>query len=176
MHFQNSLTHGASLARYARGAPLLVIFFHFVWAISRIAASRTNIDSRNVKHENKQIECRAADENRFGGKSDTINYTEMRFWVRVTRSAYPLYGKTGCSSRKINGTVHSNGNFPSKVLLFSRFDRFNWNFLYHLFALLVPGSSARARNIASSRNGNVIRGLFVLFFIHLASRLPCTQL
>ena len=34
---------------------------------------------------------------------------------------------------------------PSKVLLFSRFDRFNRNFLYHLFALLVPGSSARAR-------------------------------
>ena len=28
------------------------------------------------------------------------------------RSAYHLYGKTGCSSGKINGTVHSNGNFP----------------------------------------------------------------
>ena len=65
---------------------------------------------------------------------------------------------------------------PSKVLLFSRFDRFNRNFLFHLFALLVPGSSARARNIASLSNGSVIHGLFVLFSIHLASRLPCTQL
>ena len=45
---------------------------------------------------------------------------------------------------------------PSEVFLFSRFDRFDRNFLYHLFALLVPGSSARARNIASLSNGNVI--------------------
>ena len=65
---------------------------------------------------------------------------------------------------------------PSKVLLFSRFDRFNRNFLYHLFVLQVPGSSARARNIASPSNGSVIRGLFVLFFVHLARRLPCIQL
>ena len=28
--------------------------------------------------------------------------------------AYHLYGKTDCSSGKINGTVHSNGNFPEK--------------------------------------------------------------
>ena len=80
----------------------------------------------------------------------------------------------GAFQRKFSGKKV----IPSKVLLFSRFDRFNRNFLYHLFALLVPGSSARARNIASSSpsNGNVIHGLFVLFFIQLASRLPCTQL
>ena len=66
---------------------------------------------------------------------------------------------------------------PSKVLPFSWFDRFNLNFLYHLICLrCLPGSSVRARNITSPSNRNVIRGLFVLFFIHLASRLPCTQL
>ena len=45
---------------------------------------------------------------------------------------------------------------PSKVLLFSRFDRFDRNFPYPLFALLVLGSSARAPNIASLSYGNVI--------------------
>ena len=47
-----------------------------------------------------------------------------------------------------NGKVHSNGSFPDKVLLFYRFHSYDRNFLYHLSALLEPGSSAIARNIA----------------------------
>ena len=44
--------------------------------------------------------------------------------------------------------VFRKKGIPSKVILYSRFHRSDRSFLYHLIALLEPGSSARAQNIA----------------------------
>ena len=102
---------------------------HFVRAVSRIAAPHANIDSRNVKNENKQMECRFAGENRLGGISDTTNCKEMRFWVRVTRcdggsSKEPFLKKTTSSiliwALGLREMRTSNGNFKNAVILPSK--------------------------------------------------------
>ena len=71
------------------------------------------------------------------------------FFLLVIRNDYHLYGKTGNSGEKSNGTVLSCWKFsgkkviPFEVLPFSRFQRNNRNFLYHLFGLPVSGFKSR---------------------------------
>ena len=44
-------------------------------------------------------------DDKFENKSDNVC-----MYVKIT-----IHGKTGCSSGKINGTIHSNGSFPEKM-------------------------------------------------------------